>query len=266
MCIAVVAVLVGLLLPLLSHARSAGYQAVCATNLRQLGIGWASYLQNNKETLPSLPGLTEYHYGGCEFVGSQERPVLAMDRPINRFIAEEAESESSDLALLFRCPADKGVWARGTQTGGTPHGTLFEGRTLFRQFGNSYRANPYLLNSTAAGIDTLSRPLSLRELAQVDNSRLLLTGDTTWWYATRAPSLPDAQYEASWHGKPDSGNMLAVDGSTRFVEFSRGTQGGFTLAPRPELEFNVTGDVPGNIPAPLPPGQYLLPTGTPRPR
>jgi len=52
--IAVIGVLVSILLPVLSRARSAGKAAVCLSRLRTLGQGLVLYANNNKDTL--VPG------------------------------------------------------------------------------------------------------------------------------------------------------------------------------------------------------------------
>jgi prepilin-type N-terminal cleavage/methylation domain-containing protein len=48
-CIAVIALLVGLLLPALGRAREVGRQAVCLANQRQLMLAWTMYAGDNKE-------------------------------------------------------------------------------------------------------------------------------------------------------------------------------------------------------------------------
>lgn len=52
--IAIIALLVGLLLPAMSKARRAGRSAVCMSNMRQYGIGAASYAAENKDQVFSF--------------------------------------------------------------------------------------------------------------------------------------------------------------------------------------------------------------------
>ena len=85
-----------------------------------------------------------------------------------------------------------------------------------------------LLDSTKAGFDKSSRPLTEAQIF-ADPSRLLLMGDSAWFYATAEPNSNDAALEAAWHNKPDAGNMLAVDGSVRFLDFT--ASGRFTVNP-----------------------------------
>lgn len=50
--IAIIAILAGMLLPALSNARESGKRAKCASNLKQLGLGWVSYTTDNRDWCP----------------------------------------------------------------------------------------------------------------------------------------------------------------------------------------------------------------------
>ena len=237
--VTIVAVLVSLLLPALSRARDAGYQTVCAQNLRQLSTAWESYLSENKETFPQFGAQPDWFYGGAEFADAAAVPTLAADRPINKYIQQDSVAQASEAAEVFHCPADHGVSRRGIQARAGNAPSILVNGSCFREFGNSYRANGLLLNSRLAGIDRQDRPLFRHEI-QVDPSRLILTGDTAWFYATRATGDDQGLLEASWHRRQDAGNMLAADGSVRFVQFATTGPGGVVsinstvvLSPRP---------------------------------
>ena len=233
-CIAIVAVLLAVLLPLLSGAKEAGNKAVCASNLRQISVAFQLYVQDNRESLPRYaerPLETDWRYGGATFVGARSLAILDGSRPVNRYLGGDTTDAmaSSVNAALFRCPSDRGVF-RGSM--GVRHGTqVLANASCYREFGTSYRANSYLLNSGLAGVDTLNRPLRLVEI-QGTWSRILLLGDSDWWYATREEGDPDAGLEASWHREAHKGHMLALDGSLRFIDFARFRAGEFDLLPR----------------------------------
>ncbi|MFZ2657113.1 MAG: hypothetical protein WAX69_19420 [Victivallales bacterium] len=50
--IAIIAILAAMLLPALSTAKKAAKQSLCASNLKQLGLAFFSYADDNKETFP----------------------------------------------------------------------------------------------------------------------------------------------------------------------------------------------------------------------
>jgi len=236
----IIAVLIGLLAPMLKLAGDVSRRTLCAGNLRQMSIGWQLYLEENQQFPQYISGQIgtpsgpDWEYAGVEFVGTERQPVLDSDRPINNYLFDEAISRGRRFSELFHCPSDRGVFERGGPPNRAKLSVLPGAKTCFEFFGNSYRANPYLLDSTAAGIDQLGRPLRVSEVAHVGAERLLLVGDPVWYYATRRQSDPDAPLDASWHMDLDSGNMLALDGSVRFLNFRSGK--GFTLMPRPDLD------------------------------
>jgi prepilin-type N-terminal cleavage/methylation domain-containing protein/prepilin-type processing-associated H-X9-DG protein len=58
--IAVIAILAGLLLPVLASAKRKAAQAPCMNNQKQLGLGMQMYVQDNNDT---FPGCASRHYG-----------------------------------------------------------------------------------------------------------------------------------------------------------------------------------------------------------
>lgn len=233
--IAIVAVLLAILLPALGYARKVSSSAVCASNLRQIGMAWDGYLADarNKGEAPRSESDPMWRYGGVTFRGAERLAVLDADRPINQYLAGDASAESRSMAQLYRCPSDAGVFARGL--GGSARNSVLNRTTCYETFGTSYRANESAIEVPLDDGTGLMRPLKSHEV-YVSASRLLLLGDTAWYYSTRASSHPDASLDASWHAKPDAGNMLAADGSVRFESFIRDDRSTFTMQPRPDRE------------------------------
>lgn len=239
--ILVIAVLMSLLLPVLTGARQAGYRSVCAANQRQLGLAFFQYVQDNKETLPQYaasPEQSDWRYGGATVVSgaapSVLPPTLDSGRPINRYITNTMDIEASaDSVRLFSCPADRGVFARTAESATRPAPSLLERGTCFREFGTSYRANAILLGVNSEHETVKPRAMKLSEIA-VNPSRLLLLGDAAWYFAVQPARSEESMLDASWHQKRDAGNMLAVDGSTRFLDFADQEARAFTLQPRGE--------------------------------
>lgn len=227
-----IGVLLAFLLPVLSNARRAGYSAVCANNLRQLSVPWLMYVQDHNDRLPRHAILPEWKYGGLDYVGPQRAAIFSTARPLNQYIDQQGGDGVDAASALFRCPADLGVFQRGTASSRRAGGSVLPNGSCFAEYGTSYRANEQLLDASAAGIDDQRRPLALHEITAT-HSRVLLMGDPVWYFRAGNTADAVANLEASWHGAPDAGNMLAVDGSVRFTDFATRLGETFDLRPRP---------------------------------
>ncbi len=84
--IAIIAILAGLLLPALSRGKSAARRARCMSNLRQIGIGFASYVGDHN-VYPS--GFTDW------------------ERITAVFTFASADASAIDMTQVFRCPASR---------------------------------------------------------------------------------------------------------------------------------------------------------------
>src|SRR4051812_26657687 len=101
--IGIIALLISLLLPALGKAREQANKVKCASNLRQVYLSFAMYLNDNKgkypsaapyETLPSRPVQAE------DWVYWQPTRVLS-DSPIARYLPAKGEG----FAEALRCPS-----------------------------------------------------------------------------------------------------------------------------------------------------------------
>jgi prepilin-type N-terminal cleavage/methylation domain-containing protein len=228
----IISILVGLLIPCLIYARDSARTTLCAGNLRQISNGWQMYL-SEWNRFPRYPENPEWKFGGVVFRSSDRAPVLASDRPINRYIADEDHSRDG-LTALFRCPSDAGVfrYPRGGRPKRLP--SVLARGTCYETFGSSYRANRLLLDSRSAGMEGEPRPLRASDVV-VSASRLIVLGDPEWFYATRSPDDPEYSLDATWHVTPAAGNVMTMDGAVRFVQLgpeSIGRGGPWTLHPR----------------------------------
>ncbi len=231
--LATTAVLLGLLLPVLANARQSGFRAVCANNLRQLNAAWQGYVSDHQETFPSARVNPDWHFAGVTFVGVERLPMLDRERPINRYLGSTHQPGEA-LSRVVMCPGDAGVWRRSERAGERGVSILGQagGETCYQFYGNSYSANPWLLDARLTGVNGEARPLRASDIL-VDTSRLLIAGDATWRFGLPTPIESDSGLEASWHGKPDCGNFLAADGSIRSANFATELGRTFTLLPKP---------------------------------
>jgi prepilin-type N-terminal cleavage/methylation domain-containing protein len=107
--IAIIAILASMLLPALAQGRQKGKMTQCLNNLRQIGMGIAMYVHDNRDTFPLDRAYDTNGVGLPTFValgGRDPRPDVAEDLPAAVFRPLYSYLKPSDL---FRCPDDHGA-------------------------------------------------------------------------------------------------------------------------------------------------------------
>lgn len=112
MTIAIIAILASLLVPAIARAKGSGRQIFCENNLRQLGLAWTIYAQDNNDRLA-------YNLGGTEIKRLNKRDQYS--NWANSLLNWELdESNTNDVlntraalgsyvaanARVYRCPSD----------------------------------------------------------------------------------------------------------------------------------------------------------------
>lgn len=160
---AIIAMLLGILLPALGSARESSSKAKCMSNLRELSRTALMYRNDNSPTgygsFPTLPWhlgwnyngvsvtlISEFVYGG--FQTSIPGPYFGIDtdmykyptewRPFNKYLAPGATGRG-ELAQYI-CPSDKGISI--PMAGGEPP-VVEDPYSSFQVYGNSYAINWY---------------------------------------------------------------------------------------------------------------------------
>lgn len=201
--VVLIAVLLSVLLPVLSAARVGSYREQCAANQRVFGQAWQTYLNDHDKQFPWVQVQPAWFYGGVRF-SAVDTAVPDYQRPLTQYLPLRGHDGVQEH-LVCCCPADHGITSSvaGAGTGS---------RTAFRSYGTSYRANSPLLDAQLAGIDAEDNRGMKRDEITTPASRLVVMGDPVWYEAAE-----DTGRNADWHGEPNAGNLLFLDGSVRFM-------------------------------------------------
>jgi len=196
---AVVCALLAVVLPMLSAAREQSRREQCADQQRRLFGAWHGFMRDHVDALPYVPDAAAWFYGGVRFSSLDGRPFLDGARPLNEYLPVSAAA-----TRVFRSPSDRGIRGEGPLAGTA-------GRTAFRAFGTSYRANAQLLDAPRAGLSQDLRGVRIAELWAVP-SRVVLMGTPIWFEIYEQTGR-----DADWNGEGDRGNLLFLDGTVRFM-------------------------------------------------
>jgi hypothetical protein len=107
--ITTIATLAALLLPALTRAKGKAYQATCLSNLRQLGLAWALYNDDNADRLVQSYSISNLF---AWVQGDMKDPSQAVDADL---IKAGLLYNYNQNTRIYHCPTDPGVTIGGTR-------------------------------------------------------------------------------------------------------------------------------------------------------
>jgi prepilin-type N-terminal cleavage/methylation domain-containing protein len=246
--IAVVALLIGILLPVVKGARGRAMDARCLSNHRQFGVAWSMYF-NDYDNFPVPEGADAessrlfVSWGGIDWRGEDYWWLLS-SRPLNKYLAKN--SQIRERAEVFMCPRDNSLRYSKTDDR-IVWETLFgadswaeeEGTTAFSCIGNSYAANDWMYCQPGAtqgwGGTPPDAPYFRLDLGpddvRVAPSRFVLVCDWGSYWAGRYDQQGRINRDLIygwWHGY-EIGQMTFLDGSARRHEMGAVTTQDYTF-------------------------------------
>ena len=180
--IAIIAILAAILFPVYARMKEKANQSVCLTQLKQLGIAFQAYANDNDGRLPRIdyPSGSVFNWAGC---GPNCRSDLMISRgTIFPYVKSEA---------IYFCPSDA-----GRRIGGDASGPVFP---------LSYSMNWSL---DQALMDRVSKPSDM--LLLIHQGRQSINGSCFRWSGSE---LPDA-------GHTGGTNALMLDGHGKWWPYN----------------------------------------------
>ena len=145
--IAIIAILAGLLLPVLARAKAKGQQAYCINNLKQLELGMAVYLDNSNQVFPDCASRNTYGFQKSDWIYWRvNMPAFPIQ---NSPLVTGIGSANSNL---FRCPVDKDDKGRLAGTASDGNG-LYEYSYSMTSFVDGNNDDHGITSITVGGVE-----------------------------------------------------------------------------------------------------------------
>jgi prepilin-type N-terminal cleavage/methylation domain-containing protein/prepilin-type processing-associated H-X9-DG protein len=209
----VIAILAALLLPVLARSKSNALRVQCASNRKQQSVACVLYSGDYREFLPTLDEGdgpadcvgTYWNYGGK--VGTEYYGNLRLVNPYVSIQGTNITTNSSGVALVFKCPSDNGALA-----GWWPDNRL---PTVFDCFGMSY-----LYNSSADNNDGVKGLFEKKVTMIRSTSRVIMVN----CYPFNVYFLNSGVFQfIYWHDRSRLGcaNVAFVDGHVDYLQATK---------------------------------------------
>lgn len=210
--VAILAMLLATMVPLLSTVREQARRTACQANLRSVAQGWRLYVQDagcfpfdDSET--GAPPV-DLFFGGKNSGAIRPAGMKRIDRFVNPYVG--ADQDDPTTTGVFACPSDRGLQGSGPW--------ITKDTTTYDTIGNSYAANQELF-SRGPG-EGISHGLRLNDVRAPESS-VVLVGD----FMMRGKGRPDWPHHGYWHDKLDQEvNIGFLDGHAALVRLEPGRE------------------------------------------
>ncbi|MFO0974440.1 MAG: type II secretion system protein [Phycisphaerae bacterium] len=226
--VSIVALLIGILMPALSMARTNGVRVKCLTNLQAIGQAFQTYASDDGSGyLIPVHALAEghgwrydgeYEYGGVNpseggvVGGIYSGPFGPSTRPLNKYIYGDVSNLEDNK--LFRCPGDVGLPdAPKIFDPALPAGVPIIGMT-----GTSYRVNNHIKMYTS---QYFHGPYMRPGTRVPESSTTVLLAETI---AQVAIYNPPPYIAPGWHLRPMNYNVTFADGHSDTISIRGGNE------------------------------------------
>lgn len=243
--IAIIAILAGMLLPALSSAKTKGQSIVCTSNIKQLGLCWIMYAQDNNDLLVSNAiGSSNAWIDGSGSNLAYDLPGATNVNTIRRGILFKYNTSEK----IYTCPGQKVVFvrssnramqlkaARSFSISGQMNGGTDDGRGGVNAI--ILRTNPSSVPAYKRVTD-INRPPPAQAFVFMDESHFTIDDG---YFAVLVAENTWQNFPAYRHG--NSATLSFADGHAenhRWIEPSTGAlkdPGGFSPAPSPRTSKN----------------------------
>ena len=123
--IAIIAILAAILFPVFAKARQSARRTACLSNVKQLGLNWMMYVQDNDEQFPpsntTVGAAAQWQPANaspfpCKPCRPRRKATVAPDDPVKFPKTDQAAYDPRVFAMpyvksldIFKCPDDNGI-------------------------------------------------------------------------------------------------------------------------------------------------------------